>query len=204
MEESCASYQCLHDDGISDENIDERLNEESNQFKSKKYGIFWAIAFILGENIGVGLIALPNAFKDQGYIGIATLPFFGFLAMYAALKLEDSYTITANQETIDDNERNQYGCIIKKAFGKHLQYLALSGGIAIFFSATLVCYGTIADLSSTRTSRTVSSPTFHSFAFSIGTFFFSYGATLSYPNIQHDMIQPSKFKLAVKIGAVGK
>lgn len=58
----------------------------------------------------------------KGFIGIAVFPFFGFIATYAAIKLNDSYLMVKNQNILNDDERNQYGVILKESYGKYLRF----------------------------------------------------------------------------------
>ncbi|XP_018563277.1 amino acid transporter AVT1J-like [Anoplophora glabripennis] len=96
----------------------EKANEKDTE-SVKGLSLFSATLFIAGEMAGSGVLALPRAVVNTGYIGILLLVFFCINAAYGGVRLGNCWNIIEQrypEHRIDT--RNPYSVIALRAVGK--------------------------------------------------------------------------------------
>nr|XP_022910331.1 amino acid transporter AVT1J-like [Onthophagus taurus] len=92
--------------------------------KSKGLSVLATAIFIAGEMAGSGVLALPKAVVDSGWIGIILLIVFCFNAGYSGSCLGACwYILEERYPELRRKTRNPYGTIAQKSFGKYARYL---------------------------------------------------------------------------------
>ncbi|CAH2000369.1 unnamed protein product [Acanthoscelides obtectus] len=101
-------------------NKQEGINDEKpGKSKTKGLSSFTATLFIAGGMAGSGVLALPRAIVNTGYIGILLLVIFAFNAAYGGIRLGMCWSIV--EERYHEHRsasRNPYSVIASKAVGK--------------------------------------------------------------------------------------
>ncbi|KAJ8938138.1 hypothetical protein NQ318_006998 [Aromia moschata] len=106
-----------------------------NGFGSKGLGLFSATLFIAGEMAGSGLLALPKAIVNTGYIGIVLLVLFSINAAYGGVKLGNCWNIVEQRYPQHRSEtRNPYAIIALKSVGRY-------GSIAVSHCIRFTLFG---------------------------------------------------------------
>jgi len=96
-------------------------------------GMWQTSFFILGEVAGSGVLALPNALKGTGYIGIALILAFSIMAAYTGMRLGKCWTIMEEryEEYRNEEVRQPYQAMASKTYGKWMMWFVT---VAIHFT----------------------------------------------------------------------
>nr|CAI5864316.1 unnamed protein product [Callosobruchus analis] len=107
-----------NDDGSNYHLEKEGTDDGSGKPKTKGLSSFTATLFIAGGMAGSGVLALPRAIVNTGYIGILLLAVFAFNSAYGGIRLGMCWSIV--EEKFHEHRsasRNPYSVIATKAVG---------------------------------------------------------------------------------------
>ena len=85
----------------------------------KKLSVVEAVAFLVGTQIGAGVLGLPHALKNLGFLGILLIAFVGFMTMITAI------VVLNFSERIDKSLSGITGDCLGKV-GKMVMFLSIS------------------------------------------------------------------------------
>ncbi|KAJ8969159.1 hypothetical protein NQ314_001900 [Rhamnusium bicolor] len=103
----------IHDDDIKDKSVVNNVNNV------RGLSVLSTTLFIAGEMTGSGILALPKAIVNTGYIGIVLLVVFCINAAYGGIRLGNCWNIVEERYPEHRVEtRNPYSVIALKAVGK--------------------------------------------------------------------------------------
>jgi len=226
-----------------------------------------ASVFITGMVAGSGMLALANAVRLTGWIGMVLLIYFGTNSAFCGYTLSRCWLLVESRyPELREHVRAPYPEIAYKAFGTPCKYLATvaifinqfgSGVVYVLLSAELIrdliksagfdmveCYWIIiiavilcpctflgspkdfqfigvtalvstmlawlciiihlgSHYSETVPKATHESPTFGSLFLGMATILFAFGGASSFPTIQNDMADRTKFGYSVVFGYLG-
>lgn len=87
--------------------------------EKKGMNLYTAAVFVAGEMAGSGVLAIPKAIVDTGYIGILVLIYFGCCAAYGGYRLGSCWSILEERFPEHRNRtRNPYATIAFRACGQ--------------------------------------------------------------------------------------
>ncbi|XP_039287493.1 amino acid transporter AVT1A-like isoform X1 [Nilaparvata lugens] len=132
---SCSGYE-------SNESYDRSLTSctSSEPCKGKGLNVFNAAVFVAGEMAGSGILALPKAVVDCGWIGLVLVVVFCLNACYGGCRLGKCWTIL--EERYPEHRassRNPYSTIAYRAYGRWCSLL-VSGCIQVTLFGAGVVY----------------------------------------------------------------
>lgn len=107
--------------------------------KLKGLSIVTAAIFIVGEMAGTGVLSLPAALNDSGWIGVAVIILCCVLSAYCGIKLSSCWTMLLEKnEELREGVRDPFPLIAYEAAGNFGRYLvALSCYIQLFGVAVI-------------------------------------------------------------------
>lgn len=160
---------CDPEDGLATVTMNERYQGASNQFsengpitnfpkgKQQKKGlnVMSAAVFIVGEMAGSGVLALPRAIVNSGWIGLVLVVVFCFNAGYGGMRLGSCWEIL--EERFPEHRtktRNPYATIAYRAVGKWgsiivsgcIQFTLFGAGIVYLLLASQITQELLSDV----------------------------------------------------------
>ncbi|GFR73127.1 proton-coupled amino acid transporter 4 [Elysia marginata] len=114
---------------FDDENIQDRSSAHG-------MGVLTTAVFIVGEVAGSGVLALPKALNDTGWIGVVLMVLIAGVAVYTGTLLGCCWMIVLERHAsgLDHKARQPYPSIGQAAFGKHCRRL-------VVFCVDFTCFG---------------------------------------------------------------
>ncbi|GFR73147.1 proton-coupled amino acid transporter 4 [Elysia marginata] len=163
-------------------------------------GVATTAVFIVGEVAGSGVLALPKALNDTGWIGVVLMVLIAGVAVYTGTLLGRCWMIVLERHAsgLDHKARQPYPSIGQAAFGKHCRQLAVIAALATAIACLMV-------LIQMATDAPEMPPAFHGplvpkeFFAAFGIISFGFGGHHSFPTFQVDMKKPERFGYTLSI-----
>ncbi|PSN34891.1 hypothetical protein C0J52_16728 [Blattella germanica] len=187
-------------DSVSLERRDEAATAEPRK-KSKGLGTLTAAVFIAGEMAGSGVLALPRAVVDSGWIGLVLIVYFCINAGYGGTRLGVCWAILEERYPEYRNPvRNPYATIAYRAVGKWGRVVGVGAILTTAFACIFIFAQIVIDGSNSTLPVKHEVHGFSSFFLAFGSILFAFGGASTFPTIQNDMVQKDKFSVSVIIG----
>ncbi|XP_064596406.1 uncharacterized protein LOC135463012 [Liolophura sinensis] len=187
-----------------DEPIISRGHREVQQAKedggdSKGLGVLMTTVFMIGEVAGVGMLAIPKAVDNSGYVGFAFLMLALISAAYTALILGRSWVIVEQRyPEFRGAVRFPYPALGQVTYGRPGRFIAV-GAVAVTLVACGVLLANIAydgvRQRNVHVQHTI--PSLISTCMAFGPIVYAVGGHPVFPTIQNDMKDPTKFDNSV-------
>ncbi|GFG32693.1 hypothetical protein Cfor_05159 [Coptotermes formosanus] len=169
--------------------------------RPKGLNILSAAIFIAGEMAGSGVLALPRAIVDSGWIGLVLIVYFCVNAGYGGTRLGACWAILEERyPEYRSPVRNPYATIAYRAVGRWGRAVGIGALLTTAFACIFIFAQIVKDGLDLTESVKHNSHGFRSFFLAFGTILFSFGGASTFPTIQNDMVQKRKFSTSVIIG----
>ncbi|KAK3787089.1 hypothetical protein RRG08_013466 [Elysia crispata] len=117
---------------------DDDDDEDVDISSSRPHGmnVMTTAVFIVGQVAGCGVLALPKALNDTGWIGLAVIVMIAGVSVYTGVLLGRCWILLRERRSLslDHEARQPYPAIGQAAFGKHCRWL-------VSFCVDFTCFG---------------------------------------------------------------
>ncbi|XP_029649576.2 amino acid transporter AVT3C-like isoform X2 [Octopus sinensis] len=178
--------------------------DDNTQASSSHRGISYVTAsiFIIGEIAGTGLLTLPKALEDTGWIGILVVTLGCALSTFTGITLSKNWCILVDRYSeYMENNQHPYPTLGQITFGKFGRPLAVVATFSTACCAVCILVLIEQDYENSVVSAVEHTPPdFNSFFRGFGTFVYSFGGHSVFLTIQADMKVKQHFSKSLYLG----
>ncbi|CAD5122452.1 DgyrCDS10876 [Dimorphilus gyrociliatus] len=198
--------EIIGNDVLSNEQTNEQVNDEKSEKKIQDKGLSLPLTafFIIGDIAGSGMLALPKAFDNAGFIGPVLLLLGALSSGYNGIRLGQCWMIIKRRyPNLGEHIRNPYATIGEKAFGSKMALIGIIAAMATIIATFTISSDIIVYKVKHKPKLEFSNTKVVNLFLAFGTIMFAFGGTATFPTIQHDMNKPEKFHISATFSYIG-